>query len=52
VELLTSWKHSGFSVHNSVHNSVYLAAGGHQAVEALARYMMKWRALHFIICGE
>src|SRR5918996_4695201 len=37
VELLTSWRHSGFSVHNSV----YLAPGDHQAVEALTRYMMR-----------
>jgi hypothetical protein len=37
VELLSSWRHSGFSVHNSV----YLPPGDHQAVEALVRYMMR-----------
>lgn len=37
VELLTSWRHSGFSVHHAV----TLAAGDHQAVEALTRYMMR-----------
>ena len=34
VELLSSWRHTGFSVHNSV----YLPPGDHQAVEALVRY--------------
>jgi hypothetical protein len=33
----SSWRHSGFSVHNSV----YLPPGDHQAVEALVRYMMR-----------
>jgi hypothetical protein len=47
-ELISSWKNSGFSVHNAVH----VAPGDAQSVEALIRYMMKWRALHFIICGE
>ena len=37
VELLSSWRNSGFSVHNSV----YLPPGDHQAVEALVRYMMR-----------
>jgi hypothetical protein len=37
VELLMSWRHSGFSVHNSV----TLAPGDHKAVEALTRYMMR-----------
>ena len=37
VELLSSWKHSGFSVHNSV----YVPPGDHQALEALVRYMMR-----------
>ena len=34
VELLSSWRHSGFSVHNAVH----VAPGDHGAVEALVRY--------------
>ena len=37
VELLSSWKHSGFSVHNSV----YVPPGDQQAVEALVRYMLR-----------
>ena len=37
VELLSSWRHSGFSVHNSV----YLPPGDHKAVEALVRYMAR-----------
>jgi hypothetical protein len=37
IELLTSWRHSGFSVHNAV----TLAPSDHQAVEALTRYMMR-----------
>ena len=48
VELLSSWRHSGFSVHNAVH----VATGDGRGVEALIRYMMKWRALHFSTCGE
>ncbi len=37
VELLSSWRHSGFSVHNTV----LVAPGDHKAVEALIRYMMR-----------
>ncbi len=37
LELLSSWKHSGFSVHNAV----YVSAGDHSALEALVRYMMR-----------
>jgi hypothetical protein len=37
LELLSSWKHSGFSVHNEVR----LAAGDTKALEALVRYMMR-----------
>jgi Putative transposase/Transposase zinc-binding domain len=37
IELLSSWRHSGFSVHNSV----YTPSGDQQAVEALVRYMMR-----------
>jgi hypothetical protein len=35
VGLLSSWSHSGFSVHNSV----YVAVGDQTALEALVRYM-------------
>jgi hypothetical protein len=37
LELLLSWRHSGFSVHNQVR----LAAGDSKALEALVRYMMR-----------
>ena len=37
IELLSSWRRSGFSVHNSV----YVSSGDQQAVEALVRYMMR-----------
>ena len=37
LELLLSWKHSGFSVHNDVR----LAPGDTRALEALVRYMMR-----------
>lgn len=37
VELLSSWRHSGFSVHNSV----YLPPSDQQAIEALVRYMTR-----------
>ncbi len=37
VELLSSWRHSGFSVHNTVH----VPPGDHSGVEALIRYMMR-----------
>jgi hypothetical protein len=37
LELLLSWRYSGFSVHNEVR----LAAGDTQALEALVRYMMR-----------
>ena len=37
VELLSSWRHSGFSVHDSV----YLPPGDHRVVEALIRYIMR-----------
>jgi len=37
VELLSSWRHSGFSVHNTV----YVAAGDQGSIEALVRYMMR-----------
>jgi hypothetical protein len=36
LELLLSWKHSGFSVHNDVR----VAGGDTKALEALVRYMM------------
>jgi hypothetical protein len=37
VDLLSSWRHSGFSVHNSV----YVPPSDQQAIEALVRYMMR-----------
>lgn len=37
VDLLLSWKHPGFSVHNSV----YVAPGDQAALEGLVRYMMR-----------
>jgi hypothetical protein len=37
VELLSSWRHSGFSVHNAV----LVAPGDGRSVEALIRYMMR-----------
>ncbi len=37
VELLLSWRHSGFSVHNTVH----VPPGDRTALEALLRYMMR-----------
>ena len=37
VELLLSWRHSGFSVHNTVH----VSPGDQTALEALVRYLMR-----------
>jgi hypothetical protein len=37
IELLLSWRRSGFSVHNRV----YVPAGESQGLEALVRYMMR-----------
>ncbi len=37
IELLLSWRRSGFSVHNRV----YVLAGDRQGLEALVRYMMR-----------
>ncbi|MGH7361394.1 MAG: transposase, partial [Candidatus Methylomirabilales bacterium] len=37
IELLLSWRRSGFSVHNRV----YVPAGDSQGLEALVRYMMR-----------
>jgi hypothetical protein len=37
LQLISAWKHSGFSVHNAV----YVSAGDHSALEALVRYLMR-----------
>ncbi len=37
IELLLSWRRSGFSLHNRVH----VPAGDRQGLEALVRYMMR-----------
>jgi len=37
IDLLLSWRRSGFSVHNRV----YVPAGDRQGLEALVRYMMR-----------
>jgi hypothetical protein len=38
IELLLSWRRSGFSVHNRV----FAHPGDGRDFEALVRYMMKW----------
>ena len=48
IELLLSWRRSGFSVHNRV----FAHPGAGRDFEALVRYMSKWGAHHYIICGE